>query len=486
MNTHFDIAIIGAGFAGIIAALQLKKAGYHSFVIFERAADLGGTWRDNTYPGCACDVPAHLYSIADEPNPYWSNLFAGQAEIWAYMHTVANKNKLGEHIIFNTDIVQQHFIADKGQWQLNDRKGNVYSARIVIMATGPLNRAYTPTIKGMDLFGGKQMHSANWDANYDLTDKRVAVIGTGASAIQIVPAIAAQVTQLTVFQRTPAWIMARNDRKIDTATQQRFAKYPRLQRALREFIYSLLEFRGRMFVGNKWIHKIGTRQALKKLEREVIDPQVRQKLTPKYQLGCKRILASDDYLPTFNRANVTLETDAIGEITPTGIVTQSGKQYALDTIIYSTGFVASEIQTDAQITGLNGQSLFEQWQQTGLQAYRGTTVAGYPNLLFVLGPNTGLGHNSVLHMMESQLNYIVQYIDFLLKNKQLSYLDIQADVQANYNKSLQYLFKGTVWDSGCKSWYLNSQGQNTTLYPRLTREFRRETKQFVAAEYIGV
>lgn len=482
MNNHCDIAIIGTGFAGIIAALRLKAEG-HTFIMFERASDIGGTWRDNTYPGCACDVPSHLYSIASEPNPNWSRLFSSQPEIWAYMKTVVDKHQLRQYIRFDTEIVHQTFMPDKGNWQLKDRQGNIYTARIVIMATGPLNRPYMPTIEGNDLFEGKKMHSAMWDNTYSLVGKRVAVIGTGASAIQIVPAIAPDVAQLIVFQRTPAWVMDRRDQPISAQTQARFAYYPTIQKAMREFIYNLLEFRGLMFVGNKWIHRIGTHQALKKLEREVKNPEIRQKLTPKYALGCKRILASDDYLPTFNRENVYLETEPIAQITRTGIATQSGKHHDIDVIIYSTGFVASEIHTDAQIIGIGGRSLFDEWQQNGLEAYRGTTVSGYPNLLFLLGPNTGLGHNSVLHIMESQMNYIVQYIAHLKKNSPTAFLDIKSDVQAMYNQAIQVLFEGTVWNSGCKSWYMNTRGKNTTLYPRLTRQFRRETKHFDISEY---
>lgn len=479
-----QIAIIGTGFAGIIAAIRLQSAGYRSFVLFERAHDIGGTWRDNTYPGCACDVPSHLYSIATEPNPDWSRMFSSQPEIWAYLKKVVEKHHLQPHIQFNTDIVRQVFTAEHGYWQLTDRKGHTHTARIVIMATGPLNRPCLPNIEGMNTFAGKQMHSAQWDNTYDLHNKRVAVIGTGASAIQIVPAIAPEVAQLSVFQRTAAWIMPRHDRPITATEQARFKRFPKLQKLVREFIYELLEFRGLMFLGNKWIHRIGTRQAIAKLEKEVQNPKTRQQLTPTYQLGCKRILASDDYLPTFNRANVHLETDPIAHITHDAVITQQGNIYPVEVIIYSTGFVASEINTDERIIGLNGQSLFDEWQQTGLEAYRGTTISGYPNLAFVLGPNTGLGHNSVLHMMESQMNYIMQYIAHIVQCGNNGFLDLRPDVQKTYNEHLQAQFKGTVWDSGCKSWYLNSKGKNTTLYPRLTRQFRRETRHFDISDYV--
>jgi cation diffusion facilitator CzcD-associated flavoprotein CzcO len=483
MKPDYQVGIIGAGFAGIIAALNLKKSGRNSFVIFERAKEVGGTWRDNVYPGCACDVPSPLYSISTEPNPDWPRLFSSQPQILEYLINVVNRNDLRKHIQFESDIVEQEFIEAEGLWKITDRKGRVTHVKMMIMAPGPLNRVKFPNIKGIETFKGKHFHSAEWDTTYSLKGKRVAVIGTGASAVQIVPNIADEVADMTVFQRTAAWIGTRFDRPFSKEQKEKFRNRPFSQKLMREFIYWFLEFRGLMMVGNKRVHNFFTKQSLKKLEKEVKDPEVRKKLTPDYALGCKRILVSDDYWPTFNRPNVHLVTDSITEIKEHSIVTADGKEHEVDAIIFSTGFEAAEIHTDAKLYGLNKRELFTEWLEKGLNAFHGTTVSGYPNLAFVLGPNTGLGHNSVVHMMESQMPYIMQYLEMIEKKGEKAYLDVKSEAQEAYNAKLQSKFKGTVWQTGCKSWYLNSQGKNTTLYPRLTLTYRREMKKLDKNNY---
>ena len=470
---HYAIGIIGAGFAGIIAALHLQRSGRHDFIIFERAQAVGGTWRDNIYPGCACDVPSPLYEIASDPNPTWSRLFSPQPEILAYMREVVQRHGLEVHIRYQADIVHAAFDEVAGNWTLTDRQGRRAVLKTVIAALGPLNRPKWPAIPGISEFQGKAFHTSAWDAAYDLSGKRVAIIGTGASAIQVVPAIAPIVGQLTIFQRTAAWITHRNDHPVSEGQKRRYQRFPSMLRLLRNFIYELLEFRGKLFMGNRFIQKFVTRQCLKKLAREVHDPETRRKLTPNYQLGCKRILASDDFLPSFNRPNVQLVSDSIAAITPTGLRTADGREYELDALIFATGFEAADITTDAEIIGLGGRELFAQWAKTGMEAHRGTTFSGYPNLTYLLGPNTGLGHSSVLHIMESQMPYILQYLDRIDALGPHGYLDVRPEAQAAYNAELQARFKGTVWESGCKSWYLNAQGKNVALYPRLTREFRK-------------
>jgi len=483
MQPDFQIGVIGAGFAGVIAALRLQQSGRKSFVIFEKAAEVGGTWRDNVYPGCACDVPSHLYSISFAPNPHWTKMYSSQSEIWEYMKEVVQKNDLEKHIRYNREIVQYEFVEPEGFWKLTDRQGNTTTVRMVIAALGPFSRPQLPHLKGIASFHGKQMHSTQWDRSYSLKGKRVAVIGTGASAVQIVPTIAPEVAHLTVFQRNAAWVSDRFDREIPPFFKKWLQTFPVLQKLIRALLYSLLEFRGRLFIGNAALHKFFTNLSLKKLKREVHDPELRRKLTPAYQYGCKRILVSDDYWPAFNRPNVDLETAGIAAITPAGIQTTAGKEHYVDTIILATGFEVADFTTDMKIIGRNGRELFGEWQRAGLEAYKGTMMSGFPNLAFLLGPNTGLGHSSVLQMMEAQMNYVIDYIALLESQGEKAYLDVKPTVQRAYNDALQRQFDGTVWASGCKSWYLNSNGKVTTLYPRLLPQFRRETAQVEASEY---
>lgn len=486
MTVDAEVGIVGAGFGGLVAAVHLQEAGQRSFILFERAAGVGGTWRENVYPGCACDVPSHLYSVAAVPNPNWNHSYARQPEILAYLEKLVQQRGLAEHIRYNSDIVEAVFLPAAGCWRVTDRSGRQTTVRLLLLAMGPLNRPNIPTFPGLDSFAGKVFHSSRWDTTYDLSGKRVAVVGTGASAIQIVPSIAPVVGQLTVYQRSAAWVTPRNSRAITSLERQLFRRVPLAQRLWREGIYWLRELIGLSFLGNDTIHRLATRQALQKLDQEVHDPDTRRKLTPDYKLGCKRILVSDEYLPTFNRPNVHLETGSITRITPTGIVTADGQEHPTDVLILSTGFVAADIDFYTRIIGPEGQSLVDEWRETGAEAYRGTTVAGFPNLCLVLGPNTGLGHTSVVHMMESQMNYINGYLNLMQQAPAPAYLDLKPAVQQAYNADLHKALEKTVWTSGCQSWYQNARGRNTTLYPGLTVRFRRETRRIDPQEYVRV
>ncbi len=483
MKTDYQVGIIGAGFGGLVAALKLKNAGKNNFIIFERAAEIGGTWRDNTYPGCACDVPSHLYSIASEPNPAWNYKFSRQPEILNYLKNVVANNDLAQHIRLNSDIVEIKFIESDGLWQVTDRTGKRTNVKLILSATGPLNRPVIPNFQGLDTFKGKKFHSSEWDSGCELKGKRVAIIGTGASAIQIVPTIASEVAHLSVFQRTPAWVAPRDDRKISGFEKALFKHAPFMQKGIREAFYWINEFLGKAFIGNKNIYKLAEFMSLQKLKKEVHDPEIRQKLTPPYKMGCKRILVSDDYYPTFNRPNVTLITENIEKITADSLITKDGQQHKVDIIIFATGFEAADVAIYMKIINKEGTNLIDEWAKTGAQAYHGTTVSGYPNLAFLLGPNTGLGHNSVIHIMESQMNYVLDYLNVLEKSGEKAYLNVKPLIQKVYNESVQKQFDGTVWASGCKSWYMNKFGRNTTLYPRLTVQFRKETQKINVEDY---
>lgn len=482
MKADYQVGIVGAGFAGLIAALKLKEAGKNSFIIFERGAEIGGTWRDNIYPGCACDVAVHLYSFAGVPNPCWSNLFAGQAEILDYMKDVVFKKELQKHIRLNADIVEAFFDRDAVLWNVTDRDGNVTTVAVLLLAMGPLNRPFLPGIEGLKDFHGVYFHTSQWDKSFNPAGKRVAVIGTGASAIQVIPNLAPLVRHLTVFQRTPAWVADRDDKKIGKISKALYARFPLLQKGWREFFYWTSEFFGLGFLGNKKVNKVMAWASLRKLKKQVKDPVVRQKLTPKYTIGCKRILKSDDYYPTFNCDNVTLVIEGIERVTQKGILTKDGIEHEIDAIVFATGFVAADLNLYIKVIGLNGNNLIDEWKSTGAQAYLGTIVSGYPNLALLLGPNTGLGHNSILHMIESQMNYVMQYIEYIREQGKV-YVDVREEVQQSYNERIQKRLEHTVWSSGCKSWYINSNGKNTTLYPGLTVTFRKETRKFDKSNY---
>jgi cation diffusion facilitator CzcD-associated flavoprotein CzcO len=478
MKPEYEVGIVGAGFAGLVAALRLKKAGKESFVIFERASEIGGTWRDNIYPGCACDIAVHLYSFAEVPNANWSKLYAGQPEILDYLKNVSASCDLQSHIRLQADIVEARFLEEERCWIVIDTMGRETTVSVLLLGLGPLNRPFIPTFEGLDNFHGTHFHTSKWDKNFDPTGKRVAVIGTGASAIQVVPNLAPLVKHLTVMQRTPAWVTHRFDKQISETNKKVNQQFPTAQRFKRELFYWVNELFGLGFIGNKTVNKVMAWSARRKLNNEVKDAAIRKMLTPGYTIGCKRILKSDDYYPAFNRENVSLVTDPIGRFTQSGLLTSDGKEHPLDAVIFATGFVAADLDLYIKVIGLKDRNLIDEWKKTDAQAYLGTTVSGYPQLALLLGPNTGLGHNSILHMIESQMNYIMQYIDQIEKSGSGVYLDLKASVQHTYNERIQAQLKKTVWASGCRSWYTNSNGKNTTLYPGLTFTFRNETKKF--------
>jgi cation diffusion facilitator CzcD-associated flavoprotein CzcO len=478
-----DIAIIGAGFAGLGAAIRLLGAERYSFVVFERADEVGGTWRENTYPGCACDIPSHLYSFSFAPNPNWSRKFSPQPEILAYLKNCVSQYGLQKYIRYNTDIIRTNFLEEPGYWQLTDRAGNKLTARVVVGATGPLNRPSVPKLKGSEVFEGQMFHSANWDHSVDLAGKRVAVVGTGASAIQIVPEVAKIASQLYIFQRTAPYVAPRLDRPVSPFWQGVYRRFPAAQKIHREFLYGIRELLGGSFLGNDTLNKFGTTQTRKHLEAAITDPELRRKATPNYKMGCKRVLVSDDYYPALALPNVELVTDRIGELSATGIIASDGTERPVDVLIFSTGFVVADIISDLQITGLNGRNLFAEWLKTGAEAYQGITAEGYPNLLFLLGPNTGLGHNSVVHMVESQLNYLLDYLRLLDQAGPGAYLDVKPEAQRAFGNAIQEKLKGTVWASGCASWYHNEAGRNTTIWPDLNSAYRKLTRQVKQQDY---
>jgi Predicted flavoprotein involved in K+ transport len=480
--TDFPIAIIGAGFAGIGAAVRLKKAGIHSFTIFERADDVGGTWRDNTYPGAACDVPSHVYSLSFEPNPRWSRRYSPSDEIWRYLRGVVEKWKLGEHLRTDTEIGEARFDEASGSWTLVSERGESFSARVVISCVGGLVDPKLPDIKGLASYRGELFHTARWNHDYDLVGRRFAVIGTGASAVQVVPAIAPVVEQLHVFQRTPGWVMPKGDAAYSERAKRIFERYPVALWLSRFAKYALSELRGPMLIlDSERLSKPLQKLSLGHLATQVHDPALRAKLTPDYQLGCKRVLISDDYWATFERPNVELVTDPIEEITSTGLVTRDGSERRVDAIVLATGFEVGLSNAPFAIVGRGGQTLAAAWAH-GAVAYQGMTVSGFPNWFILMGPNTGPGHTSVLVYTEAQIRHVLGAIE-LMRERRVKLVDVRQVVQNRYNQRLQRRMPHMVWSSGCNSWYLSGDGQNRSLFPGLAAEYALRARRFRRRDY---
>jgi cation diffusion facilitator CzcD-associated flavoprotein CzcO len=476
---HVHIGIVGTGFAGLGVAIRLKQAGIDDFLILERAKDVGGTWRDNSYPGCACDVESHLYSFSFAPNPEWSRLFSPQPEIYAYLRKCAQDYGILPHIRYGHEIESARWDDQAQLWRVETSQGS-YTADIVVSGMGALCEPSFPALKGIEKFQGKTFHSARWEHDYDLTGKRVAVIGTGASAIQFVPEIQKQVGKLTLFQRTPAWVLPRLDRDIGEQEKALFRKFPLAQQAMRKAIYARRE----LFVlglRNPGMTGFLEKFARSYLKRSVPDPVLRAKLTPDFRIGCKRILISRDYLRSLTKPNVEVVTEGIREVREHSVVTADGVEHEVDAIIYGTGFKVTEMPFADNVYGREGRSLNETWQGSP-QAHLGAAVAGFPNFFAVLGPNTGLGHTSVVLMIEAQIQLVIEAIQHLHQNK-LELFDVKPEAQQRFVDKVDQDMQGTVWTSGgCNSWYLDKTGRNSTLWPSFTFSFMREA-HFRPSEY---
>lgn len=475
------VAIVGSGFSGMGVAIGLLEDGERDFVMLETASDLGGTWRDNTYPGCACDVASHMYSYSFAPNPDWSRAFASQPEIWKYQLDVAERYGLRRYLRTDAEVLGATWDADAQRWTVETARGTV-RARFLVSGTGPLCEPRYPEIPGMERFQGAAFHSARWDHDYDLRGKRVAVIGTGASAIQFVPAIQPDVAQLTLFQRTPPWVLPRPDRPISRVERFLFRHVPLTMRAVRLALYVRHETFVLPFRYVRALRHLPRRVALRHLERQVKDPVLREKLTPTYDVGCKRTLLSNDYLRSLDQPNADVVTSGICEIRENAVVDQDGVVHEVDAIIYGTGFHVTDQPIADRVRGNDGRLLAEKWAP-GMEAHKGTTVPGFPNLFMMVGPNTGLGHNSIIYMIESQVHYLIQALR-TAQHQRIGALEPRQDVVDAENEAIQQRLQGTVWnDGGCASWYLDERGRNTTLWPDFTFLYRRALRTFDPAEH---
>jgi cation diffusion facilitator CzcD-associated flavoprotein CzcO len=476
--------IVGSGFAGLCAAIKLAEAG-RDYLILERGDDVGGTWRDNSYPGCACDIPSHLYSFSFSPNPNWHHSFSRQPQILDYLRGIARDYGVLPHVRLRTAMTAAHWDDPTSCWTIETERGSLTADRL-ISAMGPLSAPSIPVIPGIEHFEGTTFHSAAWAHDHDLAGDRVAVIGTGASSIQFVPHVQQAAGQMTLYQRTAPWVLPRRDRRYARWERRLNRVFPAVQRAIRLQMYLFREF---VFIGFRKPNLLAKveRVGLRHLQKQVSDPDLRAKLTPSFRLGCKRVLASNDYYPALAAANAEVVTDSIVEVRPHALVTEaadgSRTEHPTDTIIFGTGFRVTEPPAAEMIWGSDGHRLADVWSAHGMSALHGLTIAGFPNLYFLVGPNTGLGHNSIVLMIEAQVRYLV---DLLSKADRggLAVVAARPAVQASYNAMIQRGLKGTVWDvGGCKSWYLDKEGRNTTLWPTFTFSFMKQLRQADLAEY---
>lgn len=479
---HVRVAVIGSGFGGLGAAVRLRRTGVTDFVVLERREAVGGTWHDNTYPGCACDVPSHLYSFSFALNPRWPRSFSGQEHIRAYLEHVTDRFGLRPHLRFGCEVQQAAWDGEELRWVVETSRGTL-TADVLVSATGPLSDPSIPAIPGLEGFEGKVFHSAQWDHDYDLRGKRVAVIGTGASAIQIVPAIQPLVERLTLFQRTPAWIMPRVDRRITAPEQWVHARFPATRRLRRRLLWTVRELQVGAFTQRTGLLRAVERLARRHLERAVDDAGLRRRLTPDYRIGCKRILLSNGFYPALIRENTELVASGLREVRGSTLVAADGTEAEVDAIVFGTGFHVTDMPIAERVRGADGRTLAEAWSG-GMEALRGTGAAGFPNFLTIIGPNTGLGNSSMILMIEAQLAYLGDFLGKLDRLGGRAALDPLPEAVTAWNDFVQQRMRRTVWKTGgCESWYLDANGRNSTIWPGTTAEFRRATAEARLTEH---
>ncbi|MDQ5808039.1 MAG: NAD(P)/FAD-dependent oxidoreductase [Actinomycetota bacterium] len=481
MDETHDVVIIGSGFSGMGVGIRLKQAGIEDFVILERGDDVGGTWHFNTYPGCACDVPSHLYSFSFAPNPSWSQTYSPQPEIDAYLKRCADDYGIRPHVRLNTEVTDAAFDEEAQRWTVETSAGT-FTARALVAAQGGLAEPSIPAIPGIETFEGATFHSARWDHDYDLRGKRVAAVGTGASAIQFVPAIQGVVDRLHVIQRTPPWIMPHPNRATTRFERRLYGRFPALQKLVRGGTYAGRELFVLGFTKEPRLMKVAERIARRHMREQLSDPELIEKVTPDYTIGCKRILPSNRWYPALAKPNVDVLTGGVAEIRPSSIVAGDGTEVEVDAIIFGTGFQVADMPVGKFVRGRGGRTLDDVWQGSP-KAYVGTTVAGFPNLFMMTGPNTGLGHSSMVYMIESQIAHVVGALE-AMRARGAATLEVRPEVQERYNAELDARMERTVWNTGCASWYIDATGRNATLWPDWTWRFRRRVARFDEADYV--
>jgi len=478
---NLRICIVGAGFGGIGLAVLLRKAGFSAITLFERGAGVGGTWRENTYPGAACDVRSHLYSLSFAPSSDWPESFSGQKQILAYIEGVASRFGITKLVRFNTGVVRAVFDDARQVWRVETTDGATHEFDIFIPAVGQLSKPVIPDFPGRADFGGASFHSAAWDHSVALEGKRVALVGSAASAVQILPEITRVAAHVDVFQRTPNWLLPRNNRVYSEWKKALFRYFPPYRLAVRLYLYLYGEFLFDAFRTGSWRNRLLKNMSLKHMEAQVQDPALRQKMVPQYEVGCKRVLFTDDYYPSFNQKHVTLVTDAIDRFEAAGIRTSDGVLHDIDVVVFATGFDVSNSLRPVAISGRDSLDLQAAWAH-GPEAYRGVAVPHFPNLFMLYGPNTNLGHNSIIVMLEAQSRYIVQCLERMV-DRNLATLEVDEAATRDYNQWIQAQLGKMVWSTGCGSWYTTG-GRITANWSGSTLEYRREMRQVAFSDYV--
>jgi cation diffusion facilitator CzcD-associated flavoprotein CzcO len=468
------VVIVGAGFGGLGLAIKLKTSGADDFVILEKSASVGGVWNHNRYPGAACDVPSHLYSFSFEPRADWPQKFASQAEILKYLRHCVQKYGLAPHIVFGAEVSEARWNGDAARWTVVTTDGRIFETQALVTATGQLSRSFVPKLSGMKDFSGAAFHSAHWPDGFDVSGKTVAVVGTGASAIQIVPAIAALAEKLYVFQRSAAYVLPKPDKVYSQLELSLFRNFPAALKLSRLRQYLQHEARALAFVTWRAALRVKRGAFFRHLNRGVGDAKLRERLTPDYSIGCKRILLSNEFFPAMARGNVELVTDDVCEVRPHGIVDAAGIERSVDVIIFATGFSATYFLVPMKVTGIGGKDLHQAWTD-GAEAYLGMSVTGFPNFFMLYGPNTNLAHNSIIYMLEGQIGYVMACLKRLQRGE-IRVIDVKQNVQQRFNAAIQRSLQKSVWAKGCSSWYLTAAGKNTTNWPGYTLGFRLRTR----------
>jgi cation diffusion facilitator CzcD-associated flavoprotein CzcO len=479
-----DVLIVGAGFSGLCMAIKLREAGMDSFLIIEKGEEIGGTWWYNRYPGCACDVPSHLYSFSFDRNPEWTRMYAEQPEILEYLRTAAKRHGVAARVRLKTPLREACWDERQGVWHAVAGDGVRIDARVLVSGMGALHVPRYPELKGVERFAGPAFHSANWDLGVNLNGKNVAVIGTGASAVQFVPRIAPQAGRLYVFQRTPVWILPKQDREIPDRWRRIFRRVPGATWLARTLLFWSLEMFVFGFLGNRLMRRLGEKQARLHLDKQIPDPALRDRLTPAYEFGCKRILISSDFYPTLMRPNVELVTAGIAEVRAHSIVTEDGVEWPVDAMVYGTGFRATELLRGIRITGRGGVEIHDTWKER-ISAFLGITVGGFPNFFVLLGPNTGLGHNSVVLMIEAQVRYVMSCLRLMQQRGQTA-MEVRPASQRKFVEEMRRRLPHTVWESGgCRSWYQDERtGESAAIWPASVVAYQRRTRAASAKDYV--
>lgn len=477
------IIIVGSGFAGLGMAIRLKNSGINDFILLERGNDVGGAWRENHYPGCACDVESLLYSFSFEPKSNWSRKFAPSAEIYEYLRHCAEKYHIYPHIHFSRSLVSAEFDERNACWNLQDSDDRRYSCQFLVSALGPLSNPIIPDFQGLNDFSGPAFHSAEWDHSVSFKDKHVAIVGSGASTIQFLPKVAEEAKSVTLFQRTAPWVMPKMDRAFKPWEKALFKFLPGFQKLWRSMIYWRAELFLKAYLNaDSRMHRYGEKQIKRYIEAVIPDPQLREKITPKFSLGCKRTLLSNDYYPALMRNNVSVINAGVQGISATGLIDTNLQEHPADAILFGTGFRVDDPLSGVTVKGLGGRDLGKEWRESAFASYYGTAISGYPNMIVLAGPNTGIGHTSLVYMIEQQIGYALKYIK---KADSVSdgYLNVLPKAQQIFNDNLQKKFPGTVWAAGCESWYLTQGNKNFSIWPTFTYRYAKEMQNFRTADY---